>query len=106
MRKVCVFVLVCGVILGGLGTWALSSAEARDKPTTRPARPTRPPKDSKTTGNGPVDVTHLQQAIVLLQQARATALSSPHKFGGHRRNAVKDIDHAIHQLQQALRHNK
>jgi hypothetical protein len=106
MRKVCAFVLACGVTLGSLGTWALSSAEARDKPTTRPARPPRPPKDSKTTGNGPVDVTHLQQAIVLLQEAKGRALSSPHKFGGHRRNAVKDIDHAIHQLQQALRHNK
>jgi hypothetical protein len=102
MRKVWVFVVACGVALGGVGVWSLTRAEAKDKPV----RDKGVKKDKGGTVAAPVDPAPFHHAIRLLREARHKAATAHpgHKFGGHRKNAVKDMDRAIHQLEEAIKY--
>jgi hypothetical protein len=49
---------------------------------------------------------HLRSAIHELQEAKRELQTASRDFGGHRADAVKACDEAIHQLQLALQYDK
>ena len=49
---------------------------------------------------------HIRGAIQELQEAKRELQTAAHDFGGHREAALKAVDEAIHQLQQALQYDK
>jgi hypothetical protein len=49
---------------------------------------------------------HLRGAIRELQEAKKELQTAAHDFGGHREDALKAVDEAIRQLQQALQYDK
>jgi hypothetical protein len=49
---------------------------------------------------------HIRAAIRELNEAKRELQSAAHDFGGHRADAVKACDEAIHQLQLALQYDK
>lgn len=48
---------------------------------------------------------HIHDAIDALRSARADLMEASHDFGGHREEAVRAIDGAIHQLEICLRYD-
>jgi len=49
---------------------------------------------------------HIHDAIDSLRSARADLMQASHDFGGHREEAVRAIDGAIHQLEVCLQYDK
>jgi len=49
---------------------------------------------------------HIRTAIHELQEARKELQTAAHDFGGHRVEALRSCDEAIHQLQLALQYDK
>jgi len=49
---------------------------------------------------------HIRSAINELQEARRELQSAAHDFGGHRADALRACNEAIHQLQLALQYDK
>jgi hypothetical protein len=49
---------------------------------------------------------HLHAAVKELKEARRELKEANHDFGGHREDAVKAIDVAIRQLEEALKFDK
>ena len=49
---------------------------------------------------------HIRGAIKELQEAKRELQTGAHDFGGHRADAVRACDEAIHQLQLALQYDK
>jgi len=49
---------------------------------------------------------HIRGAIKELQEAKRELQTASHDFGGHRVDAVRACDEAIHQLQLALQYDK
>jgi F0F1-type ATP synthase membrane subunit b/b' len=49
---------------------------------------------------------HIHEAIHELKDARTQLKEAKHDFGGHREQAIKDIDYAIEQLEICLKHVK
>jgi hypothetical protein len=47
---------------------------------------------------------HMHRAINALKEARAELQAAPHDFGGHRAQAVEDINRSLEQLGLALKH--
>jgi hypothetical protein len=46
---------------------------------------------------------HIHHALHELREAKHALEKAPHDFGGHRLQAIRDIDRAIHQLEEAIR---
>jgi hypothetical protein len=84
-----VLVLVCVVVLLGLGVPASTAAQKGKKGGA--ATP-------GSTGGDP----NITSALKALEQAKKSAAAAPHTFGGHREKAAEAINHAIHQLNEAL----
>ena len=49
---------------------------------------------------------HIRTAIGELQEAKKELQTAAHDFGGHRADALRSCDEAIHQLQLALQYDK
>lgn len=49
---------------------------------------------------------HIRAAIRELQEAKQELKTADHDFGGHREDALKACDEALHQLQLALQYDK
>jgi hypothetical protein len=49
---------------------------------------------------------HIRAAIKELEEAKRELQTAAHDFGGHRADAVRACDEAIHQLQLALQYDK
>jgi hypothetical protein len=49
---------------------------------------------------------HIHAAIHELKHAHKELKEANHDFGGHREKALKDIDAAIKQLEECLKHDK
>lgn len=49
---------------------------------------------------------HIRTAIRELQEAKRELQTAAHDFGGHRADALRSCDEAIHQLQLALQYDK
>lgn len=49
---------------------------------------------------------HIRSAIRELNEAKRELQTAAHDFGGHRADALKSCDEAIHQLQLALQYDK
>lgn len=50
--------------------------------------------------------SHIRDAIRELQEAKKELQTAAHDFGGHRADALRSVDEAIHQLQLALQYDK
>jgi hypothetical protein len=50
--------------------------------------------------------SHMHAALHELKQARTELHESKHDYGGHREKALEAVDHAIHQLEKALKFHK
>jgi hypothetical protein len=46
---------------------------------------------------------HLHRSLHELKEARVELKEAKHNFGGHREKALRDVDHAIEQLELALK---
>jgi hypothetical protein len=71
--------LVCAVVLGGLGLWSTLSAAPEERHP------------------------HIHRALMRLREAHKQLKEAKHVYGGHRAAAEKDVDRAINQLEKALR---
>ncbi len=49
---------------------------------------------------------HIRESIKELKEARVQLKEAKHDFGGHREQALKDVDFAIEQLEICLKHLK
>ena len=49
---------------------------------------------------------HIRGAIRELREAKRELQTAAHDFGGHRADALRSVDEAIHQLQLALQYDK
>jgi hypothetical protein len=49
---------------------------------------------------------HIHHAIRELREAKKELEKADHDFGGHRVEAIKAIDHAVKQLEEALKFDK
>jgi hypothetical protein len=74
----------CGLVLGGFGLGVM-----------RPAN---------VSGEEADGHPHMRHALTRLREAHKALKESKHNFGGHRVKAIKDVDHAIHQVEEALKH--
>jgi hypothetical protein len=85
-----VFLASCLIVAGlGLGlsgdAFTAATANAQAKPEKHP---------------------HIHAAIRELKEARKDLKEADHDFGGHRVQAIEDIDKAIVQLEKCLKHDK
>ena len=67
-------------------------------PAAAPAAPNPPASPANAAAPAPSPHPQIQAAINSLQNARAHLLEASHDFGGHRVDAIKAIDKAIHKL--------
>ena len=74
--------------------------------TTAPAVTPGIPGAGKPTGPGTEKHPQIHRALHKLHQAKRSLERAAHDYGGHRVEAVKDIDRAINQLKQALAYDK
>ena len=49
---------------------------------------------------------HIHRALEELREAKKELKEADHDFGGHRAEALKAVDHAIEQLEKALKFDK
>jgi len=54
----------------------------------------------------PQDHPEIRDAIAALRTARGHLKEARHDFGGHRAEALRDVDKAINQLQVCMRYDK
>jgi Skp family chaperone for outer membrane proteins len=69
-----------------------------------PAAAPAAPNPANAAAPAPNPHPQIQAAIYSLQQARLHLLEASHDFGGHREDAVKAIDKALHQLQICMQY--
>jgi hypothetical protein len=80
--------LAAGLFLGGWGVLSVFAGRAVAEEKEKERHP------------------HIHAAIRELREARRDLEKADHDFGGHRVAAIKAIDHAIEQLEKALKHDK
>jgi hypothetical protein len=83
-------ILAASLVVGGLGLTSLAASGPV-------------PTSQSTTGE---HHPHIHAALRELREARRELKEGAHDFGGHRVEAVKAVDHAITQLERALKFDK
>jgi len=73
-------------------------------PAAAPAAPNPPASPANAAAAAPNPHPQIQAPINSLQNARAHLMEASHEFGGHREDAVKAIDKAIHQLEICMQY--
>jgi hypothetical protein len=73
-------------------------------PAAAPAAPNPPVPPANAAAPAPNPHPQIQAAIYSLQQARLHLMEASHDFGGHREDAVKAIDKALHQLEICMQY--
>ena len=91
-----------GFLAAAALTFALTS------PVAVPAVPPAPKITAATTAAAAAAERHpeIRDAIAALRNARQHLEHGAHDFGGHRDDAIKAVDNAIHQLQICLQYDK
>jgi|SRR5271168_1493349 len=75
--------------------------------TAVPAAPAAKPAPAQPAAASPVpDHPEIQSAISSLQNAKQHLEHAKHDFGGHRSEALKATNEAIHQLEICLKYDK
>jgi hypothetical protein len=76
--------------------------------TTAPAAPPAHNGQPTTTAAAPAREPHpqIREAIAALRRAKEHMEHAAHDFGGHRVEALKATDEAIHQLEVCLKYDK
>lgn len=92
--------------------WILSLIEAvalvlaLTFPVAVPAAPPAPKPQPRAAAPAAEPHPEIRDAIASLRRAREHLDHAAHDFGGHRVDAIKSIDEAIHQLQICLQYDK
>ena len=73
---------------------AMPAAAANEKPVPTPAA-----KPTPTAPVPPEKHPHIREALASLRSSKEDLEHAAHDFGGHRVEAIKAIDEAIHQLE-------
>ena len=81
MRKFWAAALACGLLLGSMGVWTITQA----------------------AGEAEESHPHLHHARKRLHEAKKHLEEAKHRYHGHRKAAIKDINHALHQIHEALK---
>jgi len=87
-RKSIISIVVSGVVLLSSGTFFATHAMAQEGRGRREKHP---------------EIRHAMRA---LENAKAALQKADRDFGGHRTNAVKDVDAALDECRQALQFDK
>jgi hypothetical protein len=76
-------------------------------PVAVPAAPPAPHAQPTAAAPAPAPEKHhhIREAIDALRAARADLMAASHDFGGHREEAVHQIDASIHQLEICLQYD-
>ena len=91
-------VLILAVAFGALTLAASKTGSANAVPT--PAAAADPAKAT------PPDHPEIRDALAALRHAREHLEHAAHDFGGHRAEALRATDEAIHQLEICLKYDK
>ena len=76
-------------------------------PVAAPAAPPAPkPQPAHPAAAAPEPHPEIRAAIASLRRARQHMQDAAHDFGGHRVEALKATDEAIHQLEVCLQYDK
>ena len=95
------------VILTALILAVAFSASAPAAPNTATANALPAPAPAPAPGKAtPADHPEIHDAIASLRHAREHLDHAAHDFGGHKVEAIRAIDEAIHQLDICLRYDK
>jgi hypothetical protein len=70
------------------------------------AAPAAPPAASPAPSAAQAPHPEIRAAIASLRKAQTHLREAAHDFGGHREDALKATDEAIHQLQVCLQYDK
>jgi hypothetical protein len=73
---------------------------------TFPAAAPAAPSNAPSRAAAPEPHPEIRAAIASLRKAQAHLKEAAHDFGGHREDALKATDEAIHQLQICLQYDK
>jgi len=71
-----------------------------------PAAASRAESSQPPAAAAPEPHPQIREAIASLRRAKAHLEHAAHDFGGHRVEAIRAIDDAIHQLDECLRYDK
>jgi hypothetical protein len=83
-----------------------SSAPAAPHKTGANAVPSAFPQPGTTTATPAERHPEIREAIASLRRAKQHLEHAAHDFGGHRVEAVRATDEAIHQLEECLKYDK
>ncbi len=75
-------------------------------PTVVPAAPPAPKPQPGTPAAAAEEHPEIRDAIASLRRAREHLNHAAHDFGGHRVDAIKSIDEALHQLQICMQYDR
>jgi hypothetical protein len=98
MKRINLIYALTAVILG----LALAFASAVPAAHAAKAAPAQPAAASPT----PEEHPQIHDALVALRQAKAHLQSAKHDYGGHRSDALRATEEAIHQLEICLKYDK
>jgi hypothetical protein len=82
---------------------AIPAAARSGAPTPSPAPN---PKPAAAAPAPPERHPHIQEALAALRSSKEDLQHAAHDFGGHRVEAIRAIDEAIHQLEICLKYDK
>jgi hypothetical protein len=102
MKVKSISLLAAGVIVLALVFAGGSPAAPNGKaaPAATRAEPSQPPAAA------PEPHPQIREAIASLRRAKEHLEHAAHDFGGHRVEAIRATDEAIHQLEECLRYDK
>jgi hypothetical protein len=91
-------------ILGAIATLSLVAALAM--PVSVPAAPAPKPQPAPAAKAAPEPHPEIREALESLRRARKHMAEAAHDFGGHRVDALRATDEAIHQLEICLKYDR
>jgi hypothetical protein len=98
---------VTSAALIGALSLTLTTVRAQDTtPKPAPGAPATEAPKPHQAGQAAEKHPAIHKAIVALFDAKRDLERADHDFGGHRKQAIEDIDRAVAQLKLALQHDK
>jgi len=83
-----------------------ASAPAAPHKTSANAVPTAAPQPNSAAASPAERHPEIREAIASLRRAKQHLEHGAHDFGGHRVEAIRATDEAIHQLEECLKYDK
>ena len=106
MKKNMALWVTAAALIGALSL-TLTTVRAQDTtPKPAPGAPATEAPKPHQAGQAAEKHPAIHKAIVALFDAKRDLERADHDFGGHRKQAIEDIDRAVAQLKLALQHDK